>query len=113
MLLDLGTPGVSKMIKTIILYYKNTGSLTTLTCQLKRDQGTRGTKSKTFSIGTDYVYNGGFAYDSGIAFPSSVANKVLFPINRTVENLSLVFTGSNSAELVGYQVEYSISGQGV
>jgi len=110
---DLGTPGIAKVIKTIILYYKNTGSLTTLTCQLKRDQGVRGTKSKSFSMGTDYVYDGGFTYDSGISYPSTVANKVLFPINRTVENLSLVFTGSNSAELVGYQVEYSISGQGV
>ena len=109
----MGSPGVAKIIKTVILYYKNTGSLTTLSCQLKRDQGTRGSKSKTFSIGTDYVYDGDFTYDSGIAYPSSVANKVLFPINRTVENLSLVFTGSNSAEFVGYQVEYSISGQGV
>ena len=80
---------------------------------MKRDQGVRGDKSKTFSVGTDYVYNGGYTYNSGIKFPDEAANKALFPINRTVENLQLEITGSNSAELMGYQVEYAISGQGV
>ncbi len=110
---DLGLPGIAKIIKTVILYYKNTGKLTTLTCQVKRDQGVRGTKSKSFSFGTDYVYNGSYTYNSGIKYPDDSANKVTFAINRTVENLSLIITGSNAAELIGYQVEYSISGQGV
>ena len=59
------------------------------------------------------MYNGSYTYNSGIKYPDDSANKVTFAINRTVENLSLVITGSNAAELIGYQVEYSISGQGV
>ena len=110
---DLGSPGVSKIIKTIIVYYKKTDYLSTINVKVKRDQGVRGDKSKTFSVGTDYVYNGGYTYNSGIKFPDEAANKALFPINRTVENLQLEITGSNSAELMGYQVEYAISGQGV
>jgi len=110
---DLGSPGTSKIIKTIIIYYKNTGVLSTIGVTLKRDQGVRGTKEKTLTIGTDYVYDDDYEYDSGLLFPDERANKALFSINRTAENIQLEITGSNPAELMGYQVEYSISGQGV
>jgi hypothetical protein len=59
------------------------------------------------------VYDEDYEYDSGLLFPDERANKALFAINRTAENIQLEITGSNPAELMGYQVEYAISGQGV
>lgn len=102
---DLDSPGRTKTIHNLTLWYRATGSSPTVSIEAIRDEGVRKTRSKNLTLGSSLLYDSGLHYDSGLVWPGGENRKARFRVNRTCENLSLRISGDGDVALHGYSVE--------
>ena len=106
---DLGFPGVEKTIHNVVLYYRDVGDgPQTLTLQLIRDEGIRGSRSKILQLGTDLQYDEGHQYDTALKYPGGGNDRKMWGCNRTALTAAFRLTGSSVVRIVGYQIWYTV-----
>jgi len=106
---DLGFPGVEKTIHNVVLYYRDVGDgPQTLTLQLIRDEGIRGSRSKILQLGTDLQYDEGHPYDAALKYPGGGNDRKMWGCNRTALTAAFRLTGSSVVRIVGYQIWYTV-----
>lgn len=103
---DCGLPGVSKIIKEIVIYYNEATEIQSVTLKCYRDQNLRGNRTTSKTLGQKNEYNTGLAYNSGLTYGGGANQKMIFSVNRTAENIQLEISGGNPLNLIGYQIKY-------
>ena len=106
---DLGLPGVEKTIHNVVLFYRDVGTgPQSIDFQLIRDEGIRGSRSRTIELGTDLQYDEGHTYDSALRYPGGGNDRKVWGCNRTALTAGFKITGSSTVSLVGYQLWYTV-----
>ena len=106
---DLGFPGVEKTIHNVVLFYRDVGDgPQSITLQLIRDEGIRGSRTKVMELGTDLQYDEGHQYDTALRYPGGGNDRKMWGCNRTALTAGFRITGSSTVSLVGYQIWYTV-----
>ena len=106
---DLGFPGVEKTIHNVVLFYRDVGDgPQSITLQLIRDEGIRGSRTKLMELGTDLQYDEGHQYDTALRYPGGGNDRKMWGCNRTALTAGFRITGSSTVSLVGYQIWYTV-----
>jgi hypothetical protein len=106
---DLGFPGVEKTIHNVVLFYRDVGDgPQSITLQLIRDEGIRGSRTKFMQLGTDLQYDEGHQYDTALRYPGGGNDRKMWGCNRTALTAGFRITGSSTVSLVGYQIWYTV-----
>jgi hypothetical protein len=105
---DLGHPGKTKEIHYIRTYVRSKPSSQTISLTVELDQGQQTSRTTSLTAGTALTYNSGESYNSGTEYPGGTNEKLDFWVNRQARSFSPQWSGTDPADIAGYDVIYRI-----
>jgi len=105
---DLGYPGVEKSIKNIRTFYRTQAGQQTIQHAASFNQGRSASRRTNYSFGTAMQWNSGLSWNSGLEYPGANNEVATFFVNRMAETVAPEWTGTDSIDLQGYQVEFTV-----
>ena len=105
---DLGYPGVEKSIKNIRTFYRTQQGRQTVQHVASFNQGRSVERRTNFSLGTTMQWDSGLTWNAGLRYPGGTNEISTFFVNRMAETVAPEWTGTDSIDLQGYQVEFTV-----
>jgi len=103
---DLGLPNRKKLVVNMRTYARQKAGQQTINLFVELDQGKQPQVTASLTAGTTQKYNSGLKYNTGLRYEGGTNQTITTFINRIVETIAPRWVGTDSVELVGYDVEW-------